>query len=359
MRHRCSIANGLGRDDAEASGLGERPVVEDEFFRQLADGALAGAQRATATASPGLKSIARPGGQPPRRPPARRGEPPNPEPPPRQSGPPDPRARVTTARPNALGALAVAGVLVALLFGSSGSKRSVTETAEGDRPHGAPNGRFAAGDAQLRVWWPAARGRYQRDLRVGWRPGGRAVIAGRLTRAPGGAPIADGRISVLAADGSEPGQESRRVGVVRSDRHGRLVAAIALDRGAPHKLLTFAYRARSPDKRPAARARARLEVAAAVSARTLIRRTQRGRSIPLEGRGPPGATVKVLVRRPHSRQWRIHSSVKSSPTGRWQTDVCIPSHAPRGRYRLRARVLGDHRRGFLPAKSQPVSAQVR
>lgn len=353
-----SKPKGFARDDADPSRIGERPMGEDEFFRQLAGGALAGDQRATAAAGRGIESIPRSGGQPPRRPPASRGEPPQPAFSPRQSRPPHPRGRATTARPAALGGLAVAGVLVALLFGSNGAEQSVTETAEGDQPHGPPNGRPAAGNALLNVWWPAARGRSRRELRARWRPGGRAVIAGRLTTT-GREPIFGARIDVLAADGSEPQQESRRVGEVRSDRQGRFVAGIALDRGAPHKLLSFAYRARSSDKRPAATARARLEVAAAVSARMPTRRMQRGGSVPLEGRGPSGATVKVLVRDPRSRHWRIHSSVRASGTGRWEASVYIPSHRPRGRYRLRAHVFGDDRRGFLSAKSRRVSVQVR
>lgn len=149
------------------------------------------------------------------------------------------------------------------------------------------------------------------------------------------------------------------MGEVRSDREGRFAAAIALDRGASRKLLTFAYLPRGRDKLPAATARARLEVAGTISARTPTRRTRRGRSVPLEGRSPAGATVQVLMRQPGPRQWRIHSSAQASRAGRWEAGVYIPSYGPRGRYRLRARVLGDDRRGFLSAKSQPVSVQVR
>ena len=334
-------------------------MVEDEFFRQLADGALADNQPAVGSARPEDRGSPRPNGQPPRRPPARRGGPHERKPSPPRSGPPRPRGTSSTARGAALAAVALAGAaLAALLFGSSGAGDSAKRPGEVGEQPGPPNGRPATADARLSAWWPAARGQHTRELEVSWRPRGRAVIAGRLTDASD-RPIADARVSVLAADGSNPEQGSRTVGEVRTDRLGRFSAAIALDRGAPRKLLTFTYLARSGDKVPAATVRTELAVRGTVSVRPPTRRTQRGRSVVLEGRGPAGATVQVLVREPGLRLWRIRSSAPASRTGRWEAALYIPSYVPRGTYRMRARVLGGQRRGFLPANSRPVRVQVR
>jgi hypothetical protein len=184
------------------------------------------------------------------------------------------------------------------------------------------------------------------------------VIAGRLTTATN-RPIADARIGVLAADASAPERGNSTVGEVRTDRQGRFATAVALDRGAPRKLLTFTYLAHRGDQVPAATARSRLEVAGAISARASMRETRRGASVPLEGRSSGEASVQILVRQPGSRAWRISSSAQATRTGRWEASVYIPSYAPRGTYRLRARVLGDTRRGFLSGESQQVTVQVR
>ncbi|MGI8944757.1 MAG: hypothetical protein ACR2GL_00770 [Thermoleophilaceae bacterium] len=255
-------------------------------------------------------------------------------------------------------ALALGAILAGLIAQSNGPELSARHPAEPAGQNGEPNGRPAAADARLRAWWPAVRGGHGRTLRVAWRPGGRAMVAGRLTSA-GGEPVAGAQIRVLAADGSKPERGPRSVGAVQSDARGRFVAAIALDQGAPRKLLSFVYRAHRRDKLPAATGSARLELVAPLSVRTPTPRTRRGRSVPLAGRAPARAAVEVLMLQPGTRRWRTHSSVHATRTGRWEAGVYIPSYGPRGTLRLRARVPGDDRRGFLPTASHPVSVRVR
>ena len=225
-------------------------------------------------------------------------------------------------------------------------------------PRGEPNGRPATDDARLTVWWPGDDGSRGRELSARWRPGASAVIEGRLT-SQAGEPIVGARIGVLAADAAAPEQGSRTVGEVRTDRRGRITTAIALDRGAARKALTFVYLARSRDRVPAATSGARLAVTAAISAEATTHETQRGATIELAGRSPRDATIKVLVREPGRPRWHVTSVTRASPAGRWETAAHVPTYARRGTYQLRARTAGDPTRGFLPATSRPIDIRVR
>jgi hypothetical protein len=332
---------------------------DDEFFRQLAGGMLAdhlpGAKSAprhsTGTASENGQS---PGGRSAR--PRNRSPRPRPDQSTRSRAPA--RARPSWARLGALGAIAVAlGAVPVLLLGSGGKEPAARHGTDVVARAGKPNGRPATAHARLVVAW-RARGREAPALEVPWRSGGRAEIAGGLTAAAG-RPIAGARIGVLAADAHRPEEGSRTVGELRTDSRGRFATAVALDRGAPRKLLTFTYLAHSDDDVPAATVRARLTVVAAISTRTSSHRARRGTSVLLGGQSPGGATVEVLSRHPGSEGWLIASVAQATHTGRWEAAVYFPSYAQRGVYRLRARVVGDERRSFLSADSRPVEVRVR
>ena len=324
-------------------------MLEDEFFHQLASGALAG--KPSTDAAPRRQPVLAAATGPPS------GRPPDPEVRRRVDGaartvrPGRRRRRIVVAL-----VIVAAVALVTLVVGTGDTERS--GRAVPGAVLGEPNGRPASNDARLTVWWPGDDGSRGRELSARWRPGGRAVIAGRLTSQPG-EPIVEARIGVLAADAAAPEQGSRTVGEVRTDRRGRFTTAIALDRGAAHKALTFVYLARSRDRVPAAASGARLAVTASISAAATTRETRRGASVELAGRSPRDATIMVLVREPGRPRWHVTSVTRASPAGRWETAAYIPTYARRGTYQLRARAAGDPTRGFLPATSRLIDIRVR
>ena len=330
---------------------------EDEFFRQLAGGSLAETdppppprprpQRprvprgGTDPHGPHPIAAAEPGHQ------DRNGSARSPaaleEPPPRA---PRRRGRLAAWSSLAIGALAVA--LVVLGSDGGGSRPA-------DSSRGVPNGSPASHEAQLRVGW-GARGAHM--LRARWRPGARATVVGRLTT-PGGRPVAGARVTVLAADVGRPEQGNSTVGELRTDRRGRLRAAIALDRGAARKLLTFSYLAYGDDTVPAALARAQLEVEAPISLRARRPRVRRGGRVELHGDSAPHARLRLLADPPGARGWLTLAKVRAGTDGRWLAEVRFPRDAVSGRYRLRARVAANPRQGYLAAASRALEVEVR
>jgi hypothetical protein len=119
----------------------------------------------------------------------------------------------------------------------------------------------------------------------------------------------------LAADVGRPEQGNSTVGELRTDRRGRLRAAIALDRGAARKLLTFSYLAYGDDTVPAALARAQLEVEAPISLRARRRRARRGGRVELRGDSAPHARLKLLADPPGARGWQTLAKVRAALTG--------------------------------------------
>ena len=328
-------------------------MVEDEFFHQLTSGALADKPSTDAAPLAVTRDLRPSTGAPTRRPPEREVRR-------RAHGAartvrPGRRRRGSSSRwsPSPPSRSSHAGRRCGRhrAVGTGGPRRR-------GAARGEPNGRPATDDARLTVWWPGDHGSRGRELRARWRPGASAVIEGRLT-SQAGVPIVGARIGVLAADAAAPEQGSRTVGEVRTDKRGRFTTAIALDRGAARKALTFVYLARGRDRVPAATSGARLAVTAAISAVATTRETRRGASIELAGRSPRDATINMLVREPGRRRWRVTSVTHASPAGRWETAAYVPSYGPRGTYRLRARTAGDPTRGFLPATSRPIAIRVR
>jgi 5-hydroxyisourate hydrolase-like protein (transthyretin family) len=208
---------------------------------------------------------------------------------------------------------------------------------------------------RLEVRWPASDGD---ALRARWRRGAKATIAGRLTTRAG-KPVAGARVSVLAADAATPRHGKRTIGELRSDRRGRFRAAIALDEGAAHKLLSFSYLADPDDTVPAALGRAELRVYAPITLAAPPRRARPGGRLRLRGRSAPEATVRLLTRPPGEDAWRRLVGVRASARGRWEATVRIPAEAATGRYRLRARAAASPERGYLAAASRPVRMEVR
>jgi hypothetical protein len=330
-----------------------RPL-EDEFFRQLAG-------RPVADGEP----PPRPGPQPPE-PLGGATDPLGPHPlagreldgdahrhggarpqrPPRQPSPGAPRTWGRLAAAPSLGFVVAALLLVVL--GADGEQAG---PAGGGR--GAPNGSPASDEARLRVGWGADGAD---RLRARWRRGAAAIVAGRLTT-PGGRPVAGARVSVRAADAERPEDGNRTVGELRTDRRGRYRAAIALDRGAARKLLSFSYLAYGHDTVPAARAH--LEVNAPSSLDAPVRRVRRGDRVELHGRSAPHAALRLLADPPGPGHWRRLTEVRAAADGRWVAAVRFPRDSLRGRYRLRARVAANRRLGYLAAESRPLEVEVR
>jgi hypothetical protein len=328
-------------------------LLEDEFFRQLAGGSLADTE-----AAPAARPLRR-------RPETPRGatDPHAPHPiggagvgpdsnevlRPREAPqePPTPRRWMRLA---ACASPAVVMLAVALVaFGGGGGGRG---PADSDR--GVPNGRPASDEARLRVGWGAAKAA---TLRARWRRGGRASIAGRLTT-PAGKAVAGAQVSALAADAERPEQGSRSVGALRTDERGRFRAAIALDRGAAHKLLSFSYLAYGGDAVPAALARARLEVEAPISMVARERHARRGKSVVLAGRSAPAAALRLQADPPDGRGWQTLARVRAGRDGRWRASARVPRGAVGGRYRFRARAAASPSQGYAAAASRPVTIEV-
>jgi 5-hydroxyisourate hydrolase-like protein (transthyretin family) len=347
------------------------PAEQDQFLRELTSGSLAD----TSPPAP------RPGPQRPR-PPRDGTDPHGPhpigarEPSPQQrrsqASPeePPPRGRRRRGRLAAWSSLAIVALAVVVLVLDSDDQRSPADDGNGGAPNGsrgAANGTPASDNAQLRVAWDANRAE---RLRARWRPGGTTIVAGRLT-SPGGRPVAGARVTVLAADAERPEQGDRTVGELRTDRDGRLRAAIALDQGAARKLLTFTYLAHAHDTVPAAVDRARLEVSAPSRLHTPTGSAEPGDRVELHGTGAPNATVRLLAdppgrgdwqtlaEPPGAGGWQTLATVRAGRNGRWDAEVRFPNDAISGRYRLRARVAANPRRGYLTATSPAVEVEVR
>jgi hypothetical protein len=331
--------------------------LEDEFFRQLAEGSLA------ETDPPRPR---RPRPQPPRAP--RGGTDPHG---PHLIGAPEagdahcsggarsqaapeelpPRARRRWGRLAAGSSLAIAVLAVALVVLGSDDEQSGPAAAS----RGAPNGSPASGEPELRVGWGAEGAD---KLRARWRPGARATVAGRLTT-PAGRPVAGARVTVLAADADRPKEGNRTVGELHTNGRGRFRGAIALDRGAARKLLSFSYLAYGDDTVPAAVARVRLEVEAPIRLHARQWRVRRGGRVEFNGDSAPHARVRLVADPPGASGWQPLAKVRAGVDGRWLAEVRFPTDALSGRYRLRARVAANPRLGYLAAASRPLEVEVR
>lgn len=345
---------------------GHHPTtVDDPFFRQLAGGGLAEPEP---QATPAPRQPSPPGQRPPQRnrtdPRAahpiddtdqdqtsrgtrrshRRAAQPKP-------GPDPPRAH-RVGRLAAPVSLAVAVVaVVALLLGGDKDEPGAKPRADRGAANGTPN----PDKGKLAVQWQAPGTRAD-VMRARWKAGGDATVLGHLTT-PVGEPVADARVSVLAADAARPDQGNYTVAQVRTDRAGRFHALIALDRGAPRKLLSFSYLARARDTVPAASGRVALRVSAPIAIEAPVGRIRPGETIRLGGRTAPGAQVQLLSRSPGARRWQALTTVPASTDGGWRTPLRIPRSA-RGRYQFRARVKPS-RRGWLGADSRALELRVR
>jgi hypothetical protein len=155
--------------------------------------------------------------------------------------------------------------------------------------------------------------------------------------------IRDAQVSVLAADADRPEQGSRTVGEVRTDNDGAFHVRIAVDRGAPAKLLTFTYLARAKDTVPAAEGHARLDIYAPVTLRADAgtRQIRRGQAVQLEGSTVPAGAVELWAKPPATTSWRRLANARAQRDGSWQAIVHVGRGAVRGTYTFQARVPGD------------------
>jgi hypothetical protein len=338
-------------------------MSEDEFFRQLvagelADGPTDDARRADPACRPGGN------GRPPTAPQAAataRRAPRTPSRAGRAAAEQDSR-RARHALMGAVVALAAAA-LVCWALPAVSPKRP--ESAAGERPArtklpGRPAAPTARPPARLGVWWPRG-GESERTirLRVRWRRGAEAVIAGRVTTRQG-APVAGARVSVLAGDADRPRDGSRLIGELRTDRDGRLRGAVSVDGGPARKLLTFTHVPNGRDAAAAVTARALLEVSATVTARAVSSAARRGGTVRLGGdSAPPAREVEVLVREPRAQGWIRRLLVPTGASGRWEAGFYLPGFARPGVYRFRARVRGDRARGVLGVGSGTLAVRVR
>ena len=246
---------------------------------------------------------------------------------------------ITRRRAAALGLLALAALAVVVMT-TGGDPSSVKGTAK----------------ARLTVHW---RGVKDNALRVRWRPGATATLLGWL-RGGDGDPLANARVSVLAADASQPGQGKRTVGEVRTDRRGRLRTEIAADRGAPRKALSFSYLAAPQDTVPAALGQATLSVYAPVSISASASELARGKALALRGRTVGGAPVILAIAAPGSDKGRrLPDRARAGRDGRWKAIVRITPSNPAGKYRFQARTPRNSQLGYLGATSRPVTVNAR
>jgi hypothetical protein len=154
-----------------------------------------------------------------------------------------------------------------------------------------------------------------------------------------------------------PPRAPSTVGELRSDRRGRLRAAIALDQGAARKLLIFSYLAYGEDAVPAAIARAQLEVEAPISRRARRPRARPGDRVELHGDSAPQARLRLLADPPGGSGWQTLAKVRAGGDGRWLAEVRFPPDAVSGRYR--ARVAASPRHGYLAAACRALGVEVR
>ena len=258
------------------------------------------------------------------------------------------RRRAIAATALSLGVLATAAVVL-------GADRREPARAKAADPRGVPNGTPPAGEeARLRAWWSQDG---QKSLRERWRRDAEATIEGRLTTG-GGEPVTAATVTILAADATRRDAVNRTVGEVRTDREGRFEAAIALDRGAPRKRLTFSYLAYANDTVPAATTRASLVVTPPITLDADQRSMSRGEELTLDGRTTPGARITLAAQAPASDQWQQLDDVQADRHGNWQATVRAPEDASPGTWRFRAQVAQSRDNGYVGANSDPVSVEV-
>ncbi len=249
----------------------------------------------------------------------------------------------------AMGAILLVGVVAIARGSGTGGTNGAAERSQAIKPmppaEWGGGGSVAVESTELIVRWSgASRGDATGVARrkVGWIRDGRLSITGTV-RTPGGYRPGDGPISVSASEGGEDGEETQ-VGELTPNREGDFQADVALDRGAPRKVLTFAY-SREGGRAPLATATAVLEVEGGLTVN--VRRSRR--SVILSGQTRPGrASLSIAARAPRSA-WSRQSSVQSDARGRWRERIHLPRPAPRGRYAFRVSMGGDAEQGFLPA----------
>lgn len=267
-------------------------------------------------------------------------------------------ARSIRSRLAALGALAFTLVTLLALIGGN-HKRSATRHARSmtsaqravgaaqparkdqtaDRPspgRGARNGTPAPDHGRLVLRWSGASGD---TLRTAWRSGGTATVTGQLSTRDGRR-VGDAQVSVLAGDANRPAQGARTVGEVHTDKDGTFRVRIAVDRGAPAKVLTFTYLARAKDTVPAAEGHARLELYAPVSLTTnaRTRSVSSGPAVRLGGSTLPAGTIELWAKLPATTSWRRLARARAGRDGTWQAIVRLGRTAMPGIYTFQAQV---------------------
>lgn len=248
----------------------------------------------------------------------------------------------------AMGALVLVGVVAIARGSGTAGTGGTAERSQAIKPM-APaewggGGSGGAKRTELIVRWSGTSrgdGTGAAHRKVSWIRDGRLSITGTV-RTPGGYRSDDGPISVSASEGGEDGEEAK-VGELTPNKEGDFRADVALDRGAPRKVLTFAY-SREGGRAPLATATAVLEVEGGLTVD--VRKSRR--SVVLSGRTRPGrASLSIAARAPRSA-WSRQSSVQSDDRGRWRERIHLPRPAPRGRYTFRVSMGGDAEQGFLP-----------
>ncbi len=294
---------------------------------------------------------------------------------PRRARPVPERARSIRSRLLAVGALGLAVItLIALVSGHD--KRSVAQHTRSSPPaqragsdarpapsqntahsayagRGAPNGTPASEHSRLQLSWAGAAGA---ALRAAWRSGGTATVTGHLSTMDGRR-VRDAQVSVLAADANRPAQGSRTVGEVRTDTSGAFRVRIAVDRGAPAKLLTFAYLARAQDTVPAAEGHATLDIYAPVSLAAARGHIRRGQAVQLGGSTVPATAVELWAKLPGRAQWQRLANPRSARDGSFKATVRVGRDAEPGTYTFQARV--PRSLSYLPGYSSLIGLDAR
>ncbi len=242
--------------------------------------------------------------------------------------------------------------LRALVADSAGNERSTTVDV---------SGHAAVRQVPARVNTRLVVGQARRSHRVIVNPtvgyGRTVVLSGRLTT-PGANPVADANIEVWE-QAPLPGDQSRRVAVVKTNRGGRF--RFKASRGAS-RTLRFRYPGTS-----IVRARTS-QVTLAVRARTTLRSSRahvvNGDDITLRGRvlGKPLPTVGKLVQlQAFSRgKWLTFATPRAKPsTGRWSYDYRFTATRGTVRYRFRARIPRESGFPYTSGTSRHVFVTVR
>ncbi len=282
-------------------------------------------------------------------------------------------ARSVRSRLLAVGALGLGLIMLIALIGGNGKPsvarhtRSSPSTQRADaKPapsqqtahaasvgRGAPNGTPAPQHGRLRLVWASAPGA---TVRAAWRSGGTATVTGRLSTMDGRR-VRDGKVSLLAADANRPAQGSRTVGEVRTDTSGAFRVRIAVDRGAPAKLLTFTYLARAQDTVPAAEGHATLDIYAPVTLTAATQHIRRGQAVQLSGSTVPASPVELWAKLPGDTPWRRLASARSARDGSFKATVHVGRDAAQGTYTFQAQVPGSL--SYLPGYSSLATLDAR